>query len=105
MLVAHEPFCPMPQVIMMQCIMQSVFAKIRFLSPLLNDNADAEVVDSAVLRYPKAVTHFSPGSYQSESGQTPTLTALDCVAFPCMYHMHLALLGLPQKKAISCLII
>jgi hypothetical protein len=25
---------------------------------------DAKVVDSAVLRFPKAVTHFSPGSYQ-----------------------------------------
>jgi hypothetical protein len=26
---------------------------------------DATVVDSAVLRFPKAVTHFSPGSYAS----------------------------------------
>jgi hypothetical protein len=26
---------------------------------------DARVVDSAVLRFPKAVTHFSPGSYAS----------------------------------------
>jgi hypothetical protein len=26
---------------------------------------DAQVIDSAVLRFPKAVTHFSPGSYAS----------------------------------------
>lgn len=26
---------------------------------------DAKVIDSAVLRFPKAVTHFSPGSYPS----------------------------------------
>ena len=28
--------------------------------------AGAKIVDSVVLRYPKAVTHFSPGSYQGE---------------------------------------
>ncbi len=29
-----------------------------------------QVVDSAVLRFPKAVTHFSPGSYTSRPLQT-----------------------------------
>lgn len=30
---------------------------------------DANVIDSAVLRFPKAVTHFSPGSYTSRPYQ------------------------------------
>lgn len=30
---------------------------------------DANVIDSAVLRFPKAVTHFSPGSYPSRPYQ------------------------------------
>lgn len=30
---------------------------------------DATVIDSAVLRFPKAVTHFSPGSYPSRPYQ------------------------------------
>lgn len=32
-----------------------------------------QVVDSAVLRFPKAVTHFSPGSYSSRPLQTTSL--------------------------------
>lgn len=31
---------------------------------------EEQVVDSAVLRFPKAVTHFSPGSYDSRPKQT-----------------------------------
>jgi uncharacterized protein with NAD-binding domain and iron-sulfur cluster len=30
----------------------------------------AQIIDSAVLRFPKAVTHFSPGSYASRPLQT-----------------------------------
>lgn len=33
----------------------------------------ASVVDSAVLRFPKAVTHFSPGSYQNRPEQSTSL--------------------------------
>ena len=35
--------------------------------------AVAQVVDSAVLRFPKAVTHFSPGSYTSRPTQVTSL--------------------------------
>lgn len=34
---------------------------------------DAKVIDSAVLRFPKAVTHFSPGSYPSRPYQATGL--------------------------------
>lgn len=34
---------------------------------------DAKVIDSAVLRFPKAVTHFSPGSYPSRPYQVTGL--------------------------------
>ncbi|KAF6263863.1 hypothetical protein COO60DRAFT_1470323 [Scenedesmus sp. NREL 46B-D3] len=34
---------------------------------------DANVVDSAVLRFPKAVTHFSPGSYASRPHQVTSI--------------------------------
>lgn len=30
----------------------------------------AQIIDSALLRFPKAVTHFSPGSYASRPLQT-----------------------------------
>ena len=48
--------------------------------PAIHAHIDAErlallfqVVDSAVLRFPKAVTHFSPGSYSSRPLQTTSL--------------------------------
>lgn len=45
------------------------------------DFRSAKVVDYAVLRFPKAVTHFSPGSYKNRPFQvltsaTPTILAL-----------------------------
>ena len=41
--------------------------------PALTDALRAQVVDSAVLRFPKAVTHFSAGSYSSRPLQTTSL--------------------------------
>jgi uncharacterized protein with NAD-binding domain and iron-sulfur cluster len=35
-----------------------------YLATCINGFRDAEVVDQAVVRFPKAVTHFFPGSYQ-----------------------------------------
>lgn len=37
---------------------------------MLQVPVDLQVVDSAVLRFPNAVTHFSPGSYTSRPLQT-----------------------------------
>ncbi|EIE25692.1 FAD/NAD(P)-binding domain-containing protein [Coccomyxa subellipsoidea C-169] len=40
------------------------------LMPLSDEAIVARIIDSAVLRFPKAVTHFSPGSYASRPLQT-----------------------------------
>ena len=39
-------------------------------------NARAQVVDSAVMRAPRAVTHFSPGSYAARPAQETGLRNL-----------------------------
>ena len=41
--------------------------------PALTGAVASQVVDSAVLRFPKAVTHFSAGSYSSRPLQTTSL--------------------------------
>ncbi len=38
-----------------------------------NANTGAKVVDSVVLRYARAVTHFSPGSYQDRPYQATSI--------------------------------
>ncbi len=51
---------------------QEMIAKVhRDLTTCVPQFRDAKVIDSSVVRLPKAVTHFSPGSYQSMlPGQT-----------------------------------
>jgi uncharacterized protein with NAD-binding domain and iron-sulfur cluster len=51
-------------------IVDKVKANLDFCEPAF---ASATVVDSAVLRFPKAVTHFSPGSYQNRPFQATSL--------------------------------
>ena len=41
--------------------------------PAMTGAVAPQVVDSAVLRFPKAVTHFSAGSYSSRPLQTTSL--------------------------------
>jgi uncharacterized protein with NAD-binding domain and iron-sulfur cluster len=52
---------------------EQVIAKVhRDLATCVPEFRSAEVIDSSVVRLPKAVTHFSPGSYQSMlPAQTP----------------------------------
>ncbi|KAL4520634.1 hypothetical protein Ndes2526A_g05184 [Nannochloris sp. 'desiccata'] len=47
-------------------ILQKVQRNMALCEPAF---ASAEIIDSAVLRFPKAVTHFSPGSYKNRPYQ------------------------------------
>jgi uncharacterized protein with NAD-binding domain and iron-sulfur cluster len=51
-------------------IVAKVKSNLDFCEP---DFAGASVVDSAVLRFPKAVTHFSPGSFQNRPFQATSI--------------------------------
>jgi hypothetical protein len=77
------------------------------------DFRDASVVDYAVLRFPKAVTHFSPGSYKNRPFQVLVSRAqctalllkvlrLICNWWPCRtnshFYMEHACLSLTVRK-------
>ncbi|CAI6006727.1 unnamed protein product, partial [Closterium sp. NIES-65] len=49
---------------------------MRYLATCLPAFASAQVTDSAVVRFPRAVTHFSPGSYQHLLPATTSFTNL-----------------------------
>lgn len=50
------------------------------------DFRDTKVVDYAVLRFPKAVTHFSPGSYKNRPFQVSVAPAsVECKRAACNF--------------------
>lgn len=51
-------------------VVERVMSHLRKCEPGFNG---VKVVDSIVLRFPKAVTHFSPGSYTSRPFQATTV--------------------------------
>lgn len=54
-------------------IVDKVKANLDYCEPAFRD---ARVTDYAVLRFPKAVTHFSPGSYQNRPIQATSIPNL-----------------------------
>jgi uncharacterized protein with NAD-binding domain and iron-sulfur cluster len=56
---------------------EQIIAKVhRDLATCVPQFRNAKVIDSSVVRLPKAVTHFSPGSYQSMLPGTTSLSNL-----------------------------
>ena len=56
-----------------EAIVDKVKANLDYCEPQFRD---AAVTDYAVLRFPKAVTHFSPGSYQNRPMQATSINNL-----------------------------